>query len=98
MLPPIPSGVIQVTAQQDVPKPGADIAPVAPVQPSAGETSVGLDQRYRSESEALLREERRRRQRRGYSPEALARGDTDDVDREDLEELPRRGLWVDVEV
>ena len=98
MLPPIPTGVIQVNAQQDVVKPRPEIAPVAPVQPSSGESSVTLDRRHPQESADMLRDQQRRRQRRGYTPEELAAGETDEQDQADLEELPRQGLWVDVEV
>ncbi|HAG20522.1 MAG TPA: aspartate-semialdehyde dehydrogenase, partial [Pseudomonas sp.] len=34
----------------------------------------------------------------GYTPEELAKGETDEQDQAALEELPRQGLWVDVEV
>ncbi|EXF45197.1 aspartate-semialdehyde dehydrogenase [Pseudomonas sp. BAY1663] len=98
MLPPIPSGVIQVTAQQDVVKPRPDIAPVTPVQPSSGESAVSLDRRHPQEAEQMLRDEQRRRQRRGYTPEELATGETAEDDQAELDELPRQGLWVDVEV
>ncbi|TLX53688.1 aspartate-semialdehyde dehydrogenase [Stutzerimonas nosocomialis] len=98
MLPPIPTGVIPVTAQQDVVKPRPDIAPVTPVQPSADESAVGLDRRHPQEAEEMLREEQRRRQRHGYTPEELAEGETDEQDKAELEELPRQGLWVDIEV
>jgi len=98
MLPVVPPGTVQVTAQQDVVKPRPDIAPVAPVQPSANESSVDLERRHPQESEQMLRDEQRRRQRRGYSPQELAEGETAEEDQEALEELPRQGLWVDVEV
>ncbi|WP_217474958.1 aspartate-semialdehyde dehydrogenase [Stutzerimonas stutzeri] len=98
MLPVIPPGTVQVTAQQDVVKPRPDIAPVTPVQPSANESSVGLDRRHPQEAEQMLRDEQRRRQRRGYSAQELAEGETAEEDQEALEELPRQGLWVDVEV
>ncbi|QUE77091.1 aspartate-semialdehyde dehydrogenase [Stutzerimonas stutzeri] len=98
MLPVIPPGTVQVTAQQDVIKPRPDIAPVTPVQPSANESSVGLDRRHPQEAEQMLRDEQRRRQRRGYTAQELAEGETAEEDQDALEELPRQGLWVDVEV
>ncbi|MCI0915678.1 aspartate-semialdehyde dehydrogenase [Stutzerimonas stutzeri] len=98
MLPVIPPGTVQVTAQQDVVKPRPDIAPVTPVQPSANESSVGLDRRHPQEAEQMLRDEQRRRQRRGYTAQELAEGETAEEDQDALEELPRQGLWVDVEV
>ena len=98
MLPVIPPGTVQVTAQQDEVKPRPDIAPVTPVQPSANESSVGLDRRHPQEAEQMLRDEQRRRQRRGYTAQELAEGETAEEDQDALEELPRQGLWVDVEV
>ena len=98
MLPVIPPGTVQVTAQQDVVKPRPDIAPVTPVQPSANESSVGLDRRHPQEAEQMLRDEQRRRQRRGYTAQELAEGETAEEDQDALEELPRQGLWVAVEV
>ncbi|AYF87736.1 aspartate-semialdehyde dehydrogenase [Pseudomonas sp. DY-1] len=98
MLPPIPQGLVPVTAQQDVVKPRPDIAPVTPMQESAQESAVGLDKRHPQEAEELLREEQRRRQRRGYSPQELAAGEVAEEDQAVLQELPRQGLWVDVEV
>ncbi|OYW90864.1 MAG: aspartate-semialdehyde dehydrogenase [Pseudomonadales bacterium 32-61-5] len=98
MLPVIPAGVVQVNAQQDVVKPRPDIAPVTPVEPSANESSVELDRRHPQEAEQMLRDEQRRRQRRGYTAEELAEGETAEEDQEALDELPRQGLWVDVEV
>ncbi|VXC38604.1 aspartate-semialdehyde dehydrogenase [Pseudomonas sp. 9Ag] len=99
MLPVIPPGTVQVTAQQDVVKPRPDIAPVTPVQPSANESSVGLDRRHPQEAEQMLRDEQRRRQRRrGYTAQELAEGETTEEDQAALDELPRQGLWVDVEV
>ena len=98
MLPVTPPGTAQVTAQQDVVKPRPEIAPVTPVQPSANESSVSLDRRHPQEAEQILRDEQRRRQRRGYTAQELAEGETDEEDQQALEELPRQGLWVDVEV
>lgn len=96
MLPPIPSGVIQVTAQQDVVKPRPDIAPVTPVQASANESSVSLDRRHPQEAEEMLREEQRRQQRRGRGAHTAGQDEAPEPDGDD--ELPRQGRWVDVEV
>ncbi|MDG9924853.1 MULTISPECIES: aspartate-semialdehyde dehydrogenase [unclassified Pseudomonas] len=99
MLPPIPHSLVPVTAQQDVIKPRPDIPPVTPTNESANESAVGLDKRHPQEAEELLREEQRRRQRRGYTPEELAELEAHSPEEEKLlEELPRQGLWVDVEV
>ncbi|MBB1521156.1 aspartate-semialdehyde dehydrogenase [Aquipseudomonas guryensis] len=98
MLPPIPHSLQPVTVQQDVPKPRPEIPPVTPASESQKESAVELDKRHPQEAEMLLREEQRRRQRRHYSPEALAEGEVDKADEKLLDELPRQGLWVDVEV
>ncbi len=98
MLPPIPHSLAPVTAQQDVVKPRPDIPPVTPSSESAKESGVELDKRHPQEAEMLLREEQKRRQRRGYSAEELAEGEVDKEDESLLEETPRQGLWVDVEV
>lgn len=99
MLPPIPHSLAPVTVQQDVIKPRPEIPPVSATAESAKESGVSLDKRHPQEAEALLREEQRRRQRRrGYTAEELAEGEVAAADAAVLEELPRQGLWVDVEV
>ncbi|GIZ11155.1 aspartate-semialdehyde dehydrogenase [Pseudomonas sp. NCCP-436] len=97
MLPPIPQALVPVTATQDVVKPRPEIPPVTPSEESAKESALTLDRRHPQEAEELLREEQRRRQRRGYSAEQLAEAEPEEVERV-LGELPRQGLWVDVEV
>ncbi|PAU54963.1 aspartate-semialdehyde dehydrogenase [Pseudomonas sp. PIC25] len=98
MLPPIPHMLMPVTAQQDPIKPRPDIPPVTPPQESANEAAISLDKRHPQDAIELLREEQRRRQRRGYTPEELAEGEVAKADEPLIEELPRQGLWVDVEV
>ena len=99
MLPPIPHGMQPVTVQQDVIKPRPDIPPVTPSAESAKESGVSLDKRHPQEAEELLREEQRRRQRRGYSAQELADMSEEEVAEAVAQEsLPRQGLWVDVEV
>ena len=56
-----------------------------------------MDKRHPQETEELLREEQRRRQRRGYTPEQLAEAEPEELEQA-LGDLPRQGLWVDVEV
>ncbi|HZX51178.1 MAG TPA: aspartate-semialdehyde dehydrogenase [Pseudomonas sp.] len=98
MLPPIPHSLAPVTVQQDVIKPRPEIPPVTPAAESAKESGVSLDKRHPQEAEMLLREEQRRRQRRGYTPAELAEGEVDAADEAVLDDMPRQGLWVDVEV
>ena len=97
MLPPIPTGVIPVAAQQDVVKPRPEVAPVTPVQASSDESAVTLDRRHPQESGKAARRATAAAASRLY-PEELAKGETDEQDQAALEELPRQGLWVDVEV
>jgi len=103
MLPPIPSGVIPVTAQQDAVKPRPDVAPVTPVQASAQESAVSLDRRHPQDAQMRLREELRRRQRRDPSDDAQGDGPTGEVAAAEAlpgetDEPPPQGRWVDVEV
>ncbi len=98
MLPPIPHSLVPVTAQQDVVKPRPEIAPVTPTAETAQEDSVGLDKRHPDEVAERLREEQRRQQRRGYTAAELAEGEVDEADEPGIDQLPRQGLWVDVEV
>lgn len=98
MLPPIPQGLVPVTAQQDVPKPKPPIAPVTPAQESNKGSAVNLEQDEVSAAQERAREEQRRRYQReqGQSAEdgeePLAEDDTE------RGELSRKGLWVDVKV
>jgi hypothetical protein len=99
MLPPIPHSLVPVTVQQDVVKPRPEVPPVTATAESSKESGVSLDKRHPQEAEALLREEQRRRQRRqGHTPEELADAEAAEAAELAGEELPRQGLWVDVEV
>lgn len=98
MLPPIPHSLAPITVQQDVIKPKPEIPPVTPAAESSKESAVSLDKRHPQEAEIMLREEQRRRQRRGYTAEEMAEGEVNEADETTLDELPRQGLWVDVEV
>ncbi|SNS13718.1 aspartate-semialdehyde dehydrogenase [Pseudomonas segetis] len=100
MLPPIPQSLVPVTASQDVVKPKPLTPPVMPVAETSKESALNLDKRHPQDAEAILREEQRRQQKR-YAAALLAEAgdETSDVEpNEDGEELPRRGLWVDIEV
>ncbi|MDD0973496.1 aspartate-semialdehyde dehydrogenase [Pseudomonas fontis] len=112
MLPPIiPLSAAPVTSQLDPVKPTPDIKPVVPTQPSASEGAIDLKHRNPQEPAVLLREEQRRRhgqrQRQGtpgddefYQPMP---GDEVNADNTVpvaplLEDQPRQGLLVDIEV
>lgn len=98
MLPPIPQGLVPVTAQQDVPKPKPPIAPVTPAQESNKGSAVNLEQDEVSAAQERAREEQRRRYQR---EQAQSAGDVEEpLAEDDTErgELSRKGLWVDVKV
>ena len=84
MLPVIPPGIAPVSVQQDVVKPRPDTAPVTPVEPTIKESAVELDRRHHQEAEQIQRDEQRRRQRRGYTAEELAEGETAEEDQQAL--------------
>ncbi|AGI25521.1 aspartate-semialdehyde dehydrogenase [Pseudomonas sp. MT3] len=100
MLPPIPHSLAPVTAQQDVPRPRPDVAPVSPPAPSAGNAGVGLERR--PDEEVLEEEYQRRRKRRQPSdgtPEGEALEELEQVEElGEVRDAPRKGLWIDIEV
>ncbi|MFV3330296.1 aspartate-semialdehyde dehydrogenase [Pseudomonas sp. NY15437] len=101
MLPPIPHSLAPVTAQQDVPKPRPDVAPVTPPAPSAGNDGVALERR--PDEQALREEYQRRRKRRQLAdgtPEGEALEELEEVEElgDEVQAAPRKGLWIDVEV
>ncbi len=97
MLPPIPHSLAPVTAQQDQVKPRPDIPPVTPAQGASAEAAITLDRRHPQEVAERLREEQRRRQRQGHTPQEMAETPAEE-EAPGLDDLPRQGLWVDVEV
>lgn len=99
MLPPIPHSLVPVTVQQDVVKPRPEIPAVTASAEGAKDDGVALGRQRPEEAAERLREEQRRRQRRqGYSPAELAEGEVAQEDQEAVADLPRQGLWVDVQV
>ncbi len=112
MLPPIiPLSVIPVTSQLDPVKPTPDIPPVVPLQPSASDNDVDLRQRNPEEEARLLREEQKRQQnKRRRSQEVPQMEDYLPVPGDELnadntvpvaplvDEQPRQGLWVDIQI
>lgn len=110
MLPPmIPLSAAPITSQLDPAKQRPDIPPVVPVQPSSNESTIDLRNRDPEQTALLLREElqrRRERQRKGQ-PEPEERlaipGNSLNADNTVpvvalIDDEPRQGLWVDVEV
>ncbi|WQG58628.1 aspartate-semialdehyde dehydrogenase [Pseudomonas sp. RTB3] len=113
MLPPmIPLSAVPVTSQLDPVKQRPEIPPVVPVQPSSNESTIDLKKGDAEQSNFLLREEQRRQQeqqkRRREADEDPEQhlaipGDVLNADNTVpviplIEDEPRQGLWVDVEV
>ncbi|WP_338479965.1 aspartate-semialdehyde dehydrogenase [Pseudomonas trivialis] len=113
MLPPmLPVSVVPVTSQLDPVRPKPDIPPVVPVQPSSNESTIDLKKGDAEQSTFLLREEQRRQQEQqkrrreaDQDPEQhlAIPGDVLNADNTVpviplIEDEPRQGLWVDVEV
>jgi len=97
MIPPIPSDVLPVTAQQDPARSRPDVAPVAPVAPAADDAAVGLERHpaeMTPQEEYSQRQRRRRRQAQGEAAQAEGEEAVD----EGLGEAPRKGIWIDIEV
>ncbi|MBD8592998.1 aspartate-semialdehyde dehydrogenase [Pseudomonas sp. CFBP 8758] len=108
MIPPlIPISVVPVTSQLDPVKSTPSIAPVAPAQPGSNETAIDLRHHDADQTALLLREEQRRRQREGRQPDpdehTPVPGDSLNADKTVpvaplVEDPPRQGLWVDIQV
>ncbi|AZC23060.1 MULTISPECIES: aspartate-semialdehyde dehydrogenase [Pseudomonas] len=113
MLPPmLPLSAVPVTSQQDPIRQRPDIPPVVPVQESSNESTIDLQKRDAEQSALLLREEqqrqqeRQRRQREEHEdPEQHLAVPGDELNADNtvpvvplIEDAPRQGLWVDVEV
>ncbi|QLL14750.1 aspartate-semialdehyde dehydrogenase [Pseudomonas sp. SK3(2021)] len=113
MLPPmLPLSAVPVTSQQDPIRPRPDIPPVVPVQQSSNESTIDLQKRDAEQSALLLREEQQRQQQRHKrqreaedDPELHLAVPGDELNADNtvpvvplIEDAPRQGLWVDVEV
>ncbi|MBK5539482.1 aspartate-semialdehyde dehydrogenase [Pseudomonas sp. TH05] len=113
MLPPmLPLSAVPITSQQDPIRPRPDIPPVVPVQQSSNESTIDLKKRDTEQSALLLREEQQRQQERQKrqreaedDPEEHLAIPGDELNADNtvpvvplMEDAPRQGLWVDVEV
>ncbi|MBN0976459.1 MULTISPECIES: aspartate-semialdehyde dehydrogenase [Pseudomonas] len=113
MLPPIlPLSVVPVTSQLDPVRPKPDIPPVVPAQASSNESTIDLKNRDAEQSTLMLREEQRRQQEQqkrrreaDEDPEQHLAIPGDELNADNtvpvaplIEDAPRQGLWVDVEV
>ena len=113
MLPPmLPLSVVPVTSQLDPARQKPDIPPVVPVQPGSNESTIDLKKRDAEQSALLLREEQRRQQEQhkrqreaSEDPEQHLAIPGDELNADNtvpvaplIEDAPRQGLWVDIEV
>lgn len=108
--PMLPLSVVPVTSQMDPAKRVPDIPPVAPVQPSPSETSIDLRHEDSERSALLLREEQQRQQQGRHSEEESGEyqglvipGDSLNADNTVpvvplIDDEPRQGLWVDIQI
>lgn len=109
MLPSIlPLSVVPITSQQDPVRSTPDIPPVVPVQPSSNESTIDLQKRDAEHSALILREEQQRNKRRREAdedPQSHLAVPGDELNADNtvpvvplMDDQPRQGLWVDVEV
>ncbi|MCI3946716.1 aspartate-semialdehyde dehydrogenase [Pseudomonas syringae] len=109
--PMLPLSVVPVTSQLDPAKRMPDIPPVAAVEKSSNETSIDLHNEDAERSALLLREEQQRQQQQqGRSSEEaeeyqglVVPGDSLNADNTVpvvplIDDEPRQGLWVDIQV
>ncbi|MCO7570002.1 MULTISPECIES: hypothetical protein [Pseudomonas] len=113
MLPPmLPLSAVPITSQQDPVRQRPDIPPVVPVQESSNESTIDLQKRDAEQSALLLREEQQRQQEKQRrkreaddDPEQHLAVPGDELNADNtvpvaplIEDAPRQGLWVDVQV
>lgn len=109
--PMLPLSVVPITAQMDPAKRVPDIPPVAPVQPGSGESTIDLRRDDAERSALMLREEQQRQQQQRphhqQSDESLEtvamHGELLNADNTVpvaalIDDEPRQGLWVDIQV
>lgn len=109
--PMLPLSVVPVTSQMDPARRIPDIPPVAPVQQSSNETSIDLRSEDTERSALLLREEhQRQQQQQGRTSEEaeeyqglVVPGDSLNADNTVpvvplIDDEPRQGLWVDIQI
>ncbi|KAF1005562.1 MAG: hypothetical protein GAK32_02631 [Pseudomonas fluorescens] len=113
MLPPmLPVSVVPVTSQLDPARQKPDIPPVVPVQPGSNESTIDLKKGDFEQSTFLLREEQRRQQEQqkrrreaDKGPEQHLPVPGNELNADNtvpvaplIEDAPRQGLWVDIEI
>lgn len=110
--PMLPLSAVPITSQQDPIRQRPDVPPVAPVQETSKETTIDLQQRDPEEAAFQLREEQRRQQDRekrrreaDEDPEEHLAVPGDELNADNtvpvvplIEDQPRQGLWVDIQI
>lgn len=110
--PMLPLSVVPVTSQLDPAKRMPEIPPVAPVQQSSSETSIDLRNEDSERSGLLLREEQQRQQQQQQARTfeeseeyqgLIIPGDSLNADNTVpvvplIDDEPRQGLWVDIQI
>lgn len=100
MFPPITPNLQPVTAQQDPVRSRPEVAPVTPVEPVAGDDAVALEKRPAEQlpDETYPRRRRRQPQQAHAEDEAQAAEEGGQPAEGGLEDVPRKGQWIDIEV
>ena len=113
MLPPmLPWSAVPITSQQDPVRQRPDIAPVTPVQQTSSDSTIDLQQRDPEEAAMGRREQQRRQMARDKrrreaddDPQAPLAVPGDELNADNtvpvvavMDDQPRQGLWVDIEV
>lgn len=101
MIPPIPNGALPIVTHPEASKARTEVAPIAPAVDTPNDSGVGLAHRDPAETIERLREEERRRRRKKGMSRALNPASsmaTVPVTEEVIEDLPRQGVWIDIEV
>ncbi|WP_462378936.1 aspartate-semialdehyde dehydrogenase [Pseudomonas sp. Marseille-QA0892] len=100
MIPPIPNAALPVVTHPEAVKARTEVAPVAPAVDTPNDSGVGLAHRDPAETlERLREEERRRRKKKGMQAARPPSSGATIITADDvIEDLPRQGVWIDVEV
>ena len=107
--PMLPLSVVPVTSQMDPAKRVPDIAPVAPVQPGSSDSNIDLRHEDAERGALMLREEQQRQQQQQQAHQertednAALQGEYLNADNTVpvaalIDDEPRQGMWVDIQV
>jgi hypothetical protein len=110
--PMLPLSAVPITSQHDPIRQRPDIPPVVPVQEGSGESTIDLQKRDPEEAALQLREEQRRRQEQdrrrqeaNEDPEEHLAIPGDELNADNtvpvaplIDDQPRQGLWVDIQI